>query len=522
MIDPTLKYSMNNLDLKKLFVRQTKPKDFAKINEIVMNVYGGVSYSEDILRQQIKVFPEGQFVVEVNRKIVGFCMTMITTEARALQPHTWKDMTDYGAIKKHDPTGNVLYGVDICVDPTYRGYKIGERLYNERLNLCMRLGLRSIFFGARMAGFAKRKAVFGTPEKYLAALITKEVRDPTIGFQMKNGFLPLTLLKNYLSFDKDSEGYAVLMRKDNPQIESLSDSEVSIYVDPIDNVRVCTLNFEQRRLASYQEFEEIINYYAQVASEYSCDFLLFPEFVTMSLLSLENKKMSPEKSMDRLSSYTSKYMKTFKQAAVRFNVNIIGGSHIIKEKDGTRKNTSFVFHRSGKVVKQDKIHPTPSEKKWWGIKGGDVVRVMETDKCKIAVLICYDIEFPELARVAMEQGAKIIFVPYATDTRQGHLRVRICAQARTIENQIYVALSGNIGNLPRVHNMDINYAQSCVLTPSDFPFARDGIAADTDAGVEMVAVADLSISQLIKARNGGTVMNLKDRRKDLYEVVWKK
>jgi predicted amidohydrolase len=83
-------------------------------------------------------------------------------------------------------------------------------------------------------------------------------------------------------------------------------------------------------------------------------------------------------------------------------------------------------------------------------------------------------------------------------------------------------MSGNVGNLPNVANMDIQYAQSCILTPCDFPFARDGIAADTTPNVETVAFADLRLDALREARHSGTVQNLKNRRHDLYSVVWHK
>lgn len=83
-------------------------------------------------------------------------------------------------------------------------------------------------------------------------------------------------------------------------------------------------------------------------------------------------------------------------------------------------------------------------------------------------------------------GAAILFVPFCTDERQSYMRVRYCAQARAVENQCFVVMAGNVGNLPKVENMDIQYSQSCVLTPCDFPFARDGIASDTTPNVEMV------------------------------------
>ena len=136
-------------------------------------------------------------------------------------------------------------------------------------------------------------------------------------------------------------------------------------------------------------------------------------------------------------------------------------------------------------------------------------------------MICYDSEFPEMARHLVDQGAMILFVPFCTDERRGYLRVRYCCQARAVENQCYVVMSGVVGNLPNVENMDIHYAESAILTPSDFPFARDGVAADTAPNTETIAIADLSMSSLLTSRQSGAVQNLKDRRFDLYRVLWK-
>src|SRR5690606_3154528 len=147
---------------------------------------------------------------------------------------------------------------------------------------------------------------------------------------------------------------------------------------------------------------------------------------------------------------------------------------------------------------------------------GQNLQPIQTDCGPIGVLICYDSEFPEVVRHLVDQGVRILFVPFCTDERQSYLRVRYCCHARAIENQIYVVMSGNVGNLPMVENMDIQYGQSCILTPCDFPFARDGIAAETTVNVESVAVADLRLDLLAEARATGTVQNLKDRRSDLY------
>ena len=112
-------------------------------------------------------------------------------------------------------------------------------------------------------------------------------------------------------------------------------------------------------------------------------------------------------------------------------------------------------------------------------------------------------------------------MPFCTDSRQGYLRVRYCCQARAIENQCYVVISGNCGNLPNVENMDVQYAQSAILTPCDLPFARDGIAAEASENVETVTMCDLDLTDLAWARAEGSVRNLRDRRFDLYKTLWK-
>ena len=155
---------------------------------------------------------------------------------------------------------------------------------------------------------------------------------------------------------------------------------------------------------------------------------------------------------------------------------------------------------------------------WWGIKPGDKVNVFDTDCGKIAIQICYDIQFPELGRIAADKGAKIIFVPFCTDDRQGYLRVRYCAQARAIENQLYTVICGTVGNLTHVENMDVQYAESGIFSPSDFTFSRDGIVGQCNPNIETIVIGDVDLELLRRARINGTVTQLKNRRKDLYFV----
>jgi hypothetical protein len=140
--------------------------------------------------------------------------------------------------------------------------------------------------------------------------------------------------------------------------------------------------------------------------------------------------------------------------------------------NGDILNIAYVFLRDGSMVyTQEKLHPTPSERRNGGTSRAAMARnVIPTDCGPIGVMICYDsANFPEMARHLVNQGAMMLFVPFCTDERRGYLRVRYCCQARAVENQCYVVTSGVVGNLPNVENMDVHYAESAILTPLGLP-----------------------------------------------------
>jgi predicted amidohydrolase len=471
----------------------------------------------------INMYPEGQFVVTVDEKIVGFCATFIISGRIALKPHSWDSITGNGYASRHDPKGDWLYGMEVCIDQDYRGYRLGQRLYIERKKLCQELGLKGIVFGGRLPSLLRRIKKFETVENYIEQVQQKKVRDPVLSFQLHNDFEVIGLLENYLPSDKQSMGYAVHLAWKNPQVpEEVSDSQQKAFGGRLpDTVRIGTVQFMQRKVNSFEEFIEVVEYFVNVVADYNGDFVVFPELFTLQLLSIEDEELRPAEAIETLTKYTPRFKESMRDLALRYNINIIGGSHPTRVESGRVENISYVFLRDGTVHEQPKIHPTPNEDYWWNIEGGNSLHAIDTDCGPIGVLICYDSEFPELARHLTDQGIQILFVPFCTDERQSYLRVRYCCQARAVENQIYVVMSGNVGNLPKVANMDIQYSQSCILTPCDFPFARDGIAADTTPNVETVAIADLRPQTLITARNSGTVKNLKDRRHDLYRVHWK-
>jgi predicted amidohydrolase len=186
--------------------------------------------------------------------------------------------------------------------------------------------------------------------------------------------------------------------------------------------------------------------------------------------------------------------------------------------EGKLYNIGYLCRRDGTIDTYNKIHITPNEVSAWGMIGGNKLKVYDTDCGKIGILVCYDVEFPELARILALQGMEMLFVPFLTDTQNAFTRVKCCAQARAIENECFVAIAGCVGNLPKVHNMDIQYAQSGVFTPADFTFPTNGIKAEATPNTEAVLIADLELDMLKKTRVQGSVHNLLDRRTDLYEL----
>ncbi len=496
-------------------VRQAELEDHEAIIALQRKCFPGMTpWSTRQLALHYERFPEGQIVVEVDGTIVGSSSSLIVELDDFGRKHTFDDISGKGTLSTHDPEGSDLYGIEVMVDPDMRGMKIGERLYEARQQLCERLNLKRIVLAGRMPGY-KAHADAMRPKEYVNAVLRQEISDPVLGFQMRRGFTPLRIIDDYLPGDKESQGYAVFMEWNNIDYRAPG----TRHMKAAQPVRITVIQYQLRSIDGWDEFAKQTEYFVDVAANYGSDFAVFPELFTTQLLSCIPEK-DPARSVRELTKHTDDYIAHFQELAVGYNVNIIAGTHLLEE-DGRLVNVAFLFRRDGTIDRQTKLHVTPNERRWWGVTGGDRLNVMETDVGKIAIHVCYDIEFPEISRIAVDEGARILFVPYCTEDRQGHLRVRYCAQARAVENQVYVVTAGTVGNLPDSENMDIQYAQSGIFTPSDFTFPRDGIAAEATPNVETVVVGDVDLEVLRRSRRTGSVVQLRDRRHDLYEVLVK-
>lgn len=286
------------------------------------------------------------------------------------------------------------------------------------------------------------------------------------------------------------------------------------------SVRVASVQFAAAQWANECAFLDHISHYVRIAADYQAQAIVFPELFTLPLATIDGPCNDVSTLVARLSAFAPRLDIHVQQLAQEHRMVIVAGSTLKRRSNGQVCNTATIALPDGVVCYQDKLHPTPDERRLWGVEGGDRLQAIQTPFGPIGVLVCYDCEFPELGRKLADEGIDFLFVPYLADTRHGHLRVRLCAHARAIENQIYLVLAGGAGLMQGVPGQDTQYASSSILTPIDLPFARDGVAAQAPNSGEHIIFADLDLDALHKARAEGFVRNRDDRRADLYQTHW--
>ncbi|MEJ6615562.1 MAG: carbon-nitrogen hydrolase family protein [Crocinitomicaceae bacterium] len=501
--------SIENIELTYLSL-----DDYQELKSTMIDAYTSMPNSywkEEHIAELISLFPEGQVVMKINNQIAGCALSIILDYNKFDEHHTYKEITGNYSFNTHTAKGDVLYGIDVFIKPEFRGLRLGRRLYDYRKELCEQLNLKGVAFGGRIPNFHKYADQM-TPKEYIDKVRRKEIHDPVLNFQISNDFHPARVLKGYLEGDEASGEFAVLLEWDNIYYEKPNKNATQIKKI----VRLGLIQWQMRPYNGLEELLQQVEFFVDAVSGYRSDFALFPEFFNAPLMA-ENNHLSTSEAIRELAKHTSTIVDRFSSLAISYNINIISGS-MPEMKDGKLYNVGYLCKRDGTKERYEKLHVTPDEAKVWGMQGGTQLKTFDTDCGKIGILICYDSEFPELSRLLADDGMDILFVPFLTDTQNGYSRVRHCAQARAIENECYVAIAGSVGNLPKVQNMDIQYAQSMVFTPCDFSFPTNGVKAEATPNTEMILIADVDIDLLRELNQFGSVKNLRDRRLDLFEL----
>lgn len=500
----------------KVEIRALRLSDFDTLEAAMRESYrdsGMDVWQREQIQRLIQDFPEGQMCVEVNGKVVGAALSIIINYDDYGDDHTYAQVTGNYQLNTHNPKGDTLYGIEVFVHPEHRGLRLGRRFYDFRKELCENLNLRAIVAGGRIPGYHK-VADHMSPKEYIEKVRLKELYDPILTFQVSNQFHVRKILRNYLVDDTESMQYATLLEWNNVFYEEKRD----LFNKKKSYARLGLVQWQMRRADKLEELVEQIEFFVDAVSSLEASFVLFPEFINAPLM-MQFNHLPESEAIRKLAEFTEPLMRKFCDFAVSYNTNIITGSMPYVE-DRMLFSICYLCRRDGSYESFRKIHISPGEVKHWGMVGGDELKAFDTDSGKIGILISDDIEYPELGRLYAEQGVSMLFVPFSSATPNDFQRIKCCAQARAIENECYVAIAGSVGNLPKVSNMDTQFAQSAVFSPSDYSFPIDSTVSEASPNTEMTLVADVDLSLLRELHLQGSSRNLLDRRTDLYTVAW--
>jgi len=197
----------------RFIIRNTQPGDFAGIIKLTREIYpGSPPWTEVQLASHLTVFPEGQLVaVEVDGgRVAGMAASLILRWDDYEMDMAWRDFTANGTFGNHDPNGRTLYGAEVMVGTSLQRHGIGRRLYVARRKLVERLGLLRIRAGARLRGYWRHARQLSA-EQYVVEVVRGRLKDPTLSFQLANGFEVLAVVSGYLHMDPESLGYAAVI-----------------------------------------------------------------------------------------------------------------------------------------------------------------------------------------------------------------------------------------------------------------------------------------------------------------------
>ncbi|MDZ5712930.1 GNAT family N-acetyltransferase [Jeotgalibacillus haloalkalitolerans] len=210
-------YVFKNNKRYDVLIRNYHEQDFEDLIDLQRKAFPppfppDLLWNHEQLTSHITRFPEGALCIQVDGRTAGSITALRTNHPN--ESHTWEQITSDGYIKNHEDDGEVLYIVDICIDPDYRGLGLGKELMRAMYETVVYLGVKKLAGGSRMPGYKKVQDQM-TVEKYYEKVVKGELNDPVVTFLMKSGRMPERLMKNYLE-DEDSADCAVLMTWKNP------------------------------------------------------------------------------------------------------------------------------------------------------------------------------------------------------------------------------------------------------------------------------------------------------------------
>lgn len=262
------------------------------------------------------------------------------------------------------------------------------------------------------------------------------------------------------------------------------------------------------RLGSWEAYEAKLTRWVEEAAAQGAKLAVFPEYGAMELASLDPATMGDlAGSIETVSALLPRVDALHSVLAARTGMHILAASAPRKDADGRFRNAARLFAPNGKSSVQDKLVMTRFEREQWDIAAGATLRVFDTALGRLAVSICYDSEFPLLARACVEAGAEVLLVPSCTDSLHGYWRVRIGAQGRALEGQCYAVHSPTVGEAAWSPAVDVNRGAAGVYGPPDRGMPEDGVLAIGVEGAAQWILAEIDTATVAELRADGGVLN---------------
>jgi predicted amidohydrolase len=259
----------------------------------------------------------------------------------------------------------------------------------------------------------------------------------------------------------------------------------------------------------WNEYVGKLRLWVRTAAEQGAELLVFPEYGAMELASLAGEEIARDlaRSIDAVSERMPEVDGLHASLAREFGVHISAATAPVRLEDGRAVNRARLFGPDGSFGHQDKLIMTRFEREEWMISPGDALRVFDTALGRLGIAICYDSEFPLIARAMAEAGAELILVPSCTETARGYWRVRTGSQARALENQLVTVMSPTVGPVDWSPAVDENVGAAGVYGPPDKNFPEDGVIALGKLNDPGWVYAEVSLDAIRDVREDGTVLN---------------
>jgi len=260
--------------------------------------------------------------------------------------------------------------------------------------------------------------------------------------------------------------------------------------------------------ADFAAYAAKITAWVTEAAAMGAHLLVFPEYGSMELASLAPREVSEdlEAALHEVARHGPAVDALHCQLAAQHNLYILGasapyfGSH-------RPSNRATFYGPQGIIGQQDKQMMTRFERETWDVIAGNPLQLFDTPLGKIGVLICYDSEFPLLARALIEAGAQILLVPSCTDTFAGYTRVKVGSMARALEGQCVVVHAPTVGLCDFCPAVDENVGSAAIYGPADKGFPETGILAQTALNQPGWAIAEIDLAAVETVRATGSVFN---------------